>query len=204
MPVQPFHGETFVAFMDISGFTGMLAGDSRRALGALDVFYQAGYSVLGAAANNDRRVDGIFVSDCGILFVPGANSSVAKLKALLEAMEAIHRSVFEEAIQLTSSVAWGSFHYHDRIEFVGIDKTPLHGHAYLSAYRDNASGQPKLHPSESRILKQDLPDEVKTFLAGNEHPITRKCREETAHYYFEWMRPHGRMPHRPQPDVTMG
>jgi len=42
MPIQHFQGDTFVAFMDISGFKSMM-DEGQRALHALDAYYNAGF-----------------------------------------------------------------------------------------------------------------------------------------------------------------
>lgn len=64
MPIHDFHGETFVAFIDISGFKELMKNDD-DALKALSRLYQAGYNVL----QERNGVEGLFVFDCGILFV---------------------------------------------------------------------------------------------------------------------------------------
>ena len=61
-----FSGETFVAFMDISGFKELMK--QGKAINALDVFYEAGFDVL----ENSSHIEGIFVSDCGIVFARNA------------------------------------------------------------------------------------------------------------------------------------
>ena len=65
MTIQAYHGNTFVAFIDISGFKAMME-DRERARDALSSFFQTGYPVLKEQRNVDeyRRVDGLFVSDC--------------------------------------------------------------------------------------------------------------------------------------------
>ena len=57
MPVQNFHGDTFVAFLDISGFKELMKNDL-NALNALNIFYQAGYNVL----RDEPMIQGFFVS----------------------------------------------------------------------------------------------------------------------------------------------
>ena len=46
MPIADFKGETFVAFLDISGFKEMMKGDGSQAVYALDRLNVAGYDVL--------------------------------------------------------------------------------------------------------------------------------------------------------------
>jgi hypothetical protein len=128
MPLDPFDGTTFVAFMDISGFMKMMTEES-RAVHALDCFYQAGYDALHLQ-NGQPRVDGLFISDCGVLFVRGAGQdSHAGLQTLLDVVEKINRAVLASEVMLTTSTAHGAFSYHNRLEFPGIEKNPIFGNA---------------------------------------------------------------------------
>src|ERR1041384_6966844 len=136
MPVQAFQGNTFVAFMDIAGFKSMM-DDGQRAPSALDAFYNAGFSVLRDNQNRSAPVDGFFISDCGVLFVRGEDETLpARLESLCRVVGRIHKRTFNKAIQLTTSIAWGEFSYHERIEFPGIEKNPIHGNAYIAAFQD--------------------------------------------------------------------
>ena len=63
MAISNFSGETFVAYLDISGFKELMKDD--RAVDAMDQFYQAGYEYR----NIFQNVEGFFISDCGILYV---------------------------------------------------------------------------------------------------------------------------------------
>ena len=97
MPVPPFHGDTFVAFMDIAGFKNMMT-DGQRAEVALDAFYSAGFRVLRDHQNGNvhQRVDGFFISDCGVLFVRGDDQPpVFRLESLCRTIRKIHRRTFE-------------------------------------------------------------------------------------------------------------
>jgi hypothetical protein len=121
MPVQDFNGNTFVAFMDISGFKEMMK-DRNQAIKSLDRLYQSGFNVL--RDNND--INGFFISDCGILFVRNINVSIEQqLQSLLNVIENINRELLVEDIMLTTSISYGPFSYHRRIEFAGIEKNPI-------------------------------------------------------------------------------
>ena len=61
MPLVSFEGETFVAYLDISGFKYLMRNED-RAWRALDKFYNAGYLVLGIHRYDENVVDGLFVS----------------------------------------------------------------------------------------------------------------------------------------------
>jgi hypothetical protein len=187
MPMQDFSGDTFVAFTDIAGFKSMMK-DERRGPEALDALYFSGYKVIAEQPPEDPRVEGLFVSDCGVLFVPGVGNAVAKLESLLSAIERLNKLCFEQAVSLTTSVAWGNFSYHQRFEILGIAKSAIYGNAYVAAFIDNESDSPKLYPNECRVMKQNLPPEVIERFGRREGPIGSRSRETEKYYYFEWMR----------------
>jgi hypothetical protein len=199
MSIKNFHGETFVAFMDISGFKVFMK-DKDKAYKALDKFYNIGYDSLKSNSNqNDiNRVDGLFISDCGILFSRfcGENYSnldfqpyQASLRNLLNIIEQISRKMIRYEYMLTVSIAYGKFDYHERIVFSGMDKNFLLGNAYLDAYSDE-KGKPKLDPGQCRILINDQINGFWTYIQNlNEEPFNRisKKPNDTKHLYFYWM-----------------
>jgi len=175
MPVQDFHENTFVAFTDISGFKEMMK-NKKQAVKALDRLNQAGFNIL--QQSND--VNGFFISDCGILFVRNINRSMKEqLSSILEVVEKINRRLLTDNIMLTTSIAYGQFSYHQRIEFEGIEKNPIYGNAYVAAFLDNENGKPKIQPGQCRILENenyqiDFKSINRLIKRGN-------------HYYFYWM-----------------
>lgn len=82
-----FNGHTCVAFLDIAGFKKMM-NNRQKAYHALDCFYEIGYDELSNQANHTPQVNGLFVTDCGILFSTHDNDQevgkVAALKTLLQ------------------------------------------------------------------------------------------------------------------------
>jgi hypothetical protein len=69
MPISDFEGNTFIAFLDISGFKELMK-DGKKAWKAIDRLYQYGYDLISENnKQNDFRVEGLFVSDSGVLFV---------------------------------------------------------------------------------------------------------------------------------------
>jgi len=202
MPLESYHGKTFVAFIDISGFKALMK-NRQRAHKALDKFYQTGYEALSTDANRQHscRVDGIFISDCGILFsrLNGGNFRGSDNIHALENMLNIIRNIFVKMIRndllLTASIAYGEFDYEERIEFRGIEKNLMLGNAYLDAYLDNENGKPKLEPGQCRILFDDQLNELKRQIENsNEYPfnlIARK-QKDNKHLYFYWMLQNGR------------
>jgi len=148
MPLDDYEGTTFVSFTDISGFKEMMR-DRKEAALALDAFYQAGYDILQNQTANDHRVEGLFVSDGGVLFIRAANAeSPDALNALLRVIEDLSRRLLMAKVMLTTSVAYGQFSYRQRLEFPGIEKNPVYGYAYLDAYLDNSIGHPKIQPGQ--------------------------------------------------------
>jgi hypothetical protein len=186
MPLNDFTENTFVAYLDISGFKELMKKDS--AWKALDVFYSSGYHSL----QRNRIVEGFFVSDCGVLFVR-ANEHYGRLLidnliALLNVIKEINRKMAEHDLMLRTSIAYGSFTYRNRIEFTGIEKNPIYGNAYLSAVLDNEETRPKIEPTQCRIVKKNLPLRIEQF--GQDNPITElimERRNDSEHYYFYWM-----------------
>lgn len=190
MSVLPFpEANTFVAFIDIAGFKSMM-DDGQRGPLALDALYRAGFEVLrDHQLRHEPSVDGFFLSDCGVLFVRGEQESAdVRLASLCRVISQIHHRTFEKAIQLTTSIAWGIFSYKDRIEFPGIEKNPICGNAYITAFADN-EGLPKLYPGECRLRREGLPPDVVEFCTNRQGPIAGRMRETPLHFYYEWMRP---------------
>lgn len=152
MPIQDFTGETFIAFTDISGFKELMKND-QNALDALKIFYQSGYETL----SQNENVEGFFISDSGVLF--SRNGSVAKkLSNLLQVLEDINREMLRHNYMLTTSIAYGVFDYHGKIEFMGIEKNPIYGGAYVHALLDNETGVPRIQPGQCRLCKKNLPE----------------------------------------------
>jgi len=198
MPIEEFHGHTFVAFVDISGFKLMMK-TPKKAYRALDNFYQIGYDVLLEyhKENEERRIDGLFISDCGVLFSRRDNfnnddnhEKQRALKPLLDAIETISQRMINNDYLLTASIAYGKFDYQERIEFGGIDKNLMYGNAYLDAYLDNETGRPKLEPGHCRILKTDLNGQFwQQLKISDDPPFDRLISKpnDAKHLYFYWM-----------------
>ena len=188
MPLRPFNGNTFVAFVDIAGFKAMMADGQRGPL-ALDAFYTTGYRVLDQHREDQIKVDGLFITDCGILFVHNPEAGAEeRLVALCLIIKQIHKRVFKKAVQLTTSIAWGPFAYEERVEFPGIGKNEIYGNAYMDAFADNEAVEPRLYPSECRIKRTNLPADVNDALEQRIGVIGAHVRATPNHFYYEWMR----------------
>lgn len=191
MPINSFEGETFVAFTDISGFKNLMKEGS--APDALDRLYQIGYETL---QGNDQ-IEGLFVSDCGILFARDTENHEDAFLRMLKISRKINERMLVHDYMLTTSIAFGQFKYENRIEFPGIQKSPAYGNAYLAAYLDNETVKPAIQPGQCRIIKKKLPHEIETICKNKHYTSTdshNKLLEliqprgrDVDHYYFYWM-----------------
>ena len=174
MPIPDYHGDTFVAFADISGFKEMMK-KGEKAVRAIDRFYTSGYYTL----QRHNQVHGMFISDCAILFAHDGDGPNAKLRNILAAIEELNRDLLQHEIMLTTSIAYGEFSYHQTLEFPGIEKNPIYGNAYLASFLDNEAGTPRIQPGECRIVRRGLPD-----IDWTEMP---QIEETEKHYNYFWM-----------------
>jgi len=193
VPINNYDGDTFVAFLDISGFKELMRNE-KKAWKALDRLYQSGYEIL-IHQNNESRVEGIFISDKGVLFVRRNNrimlSTSESLKSLLVMIKRINERMKENDFMLTTSIAYGKFTYREKIEFEGIEKNPIYGNAYVSAFLDNKNGKPKIRPGQCRIVKENLPEDIiRSIEHRQDNDIFRMIRQrngDNKHYYYYWM-----------------
>lgn len=178
MAVSNFNGNTFVAFLDISGFKELMRNDS-DALEALRRLYQAGYDVL----QEQNGVEGFFVSDSGILFVR-TGTELEKLTKILNAIKSINKTMLRHNYMLTTSIAYGVFDYQDKLEFEGIEKNPIYGNAYVKAFLDNEKGSPKIQPGQCRLVNGNLPFEID--LENPSYHLLKAKAGDRKHLYFYW------------------
>ena len=192
---EDFEGNTFVGFMDISGFSQMVKRDEQSALDVLDQFYNSGFKALGKRSNSDPIIKGIFVSDCGVLFARSNSNESDEIKALkkmLIIINTINTQLIKAKIMLTSSIAYGLFKYQKRNIILGkINKQFICGRPYLKAYLDNSNeANPKIRPGECRILIDNLPNDVKSHIdtsITNQSDRFDKPLQDSNHYYYYWM-----------------
>jgi hypothetical protein len=189
MPLDNFDNDTFLAFTDISGFKKMMSREQGvPAIRALDNFFREGYQALSSQRKTGPRVDGLFISDCGILFVRNPQERPAlRLNALLRVVRDLNQRLLPHHLMLTTSIAYGQFRFENRIEFQGIEKNNVFGNAYVNAYLDQVGGFHKLQPGKCRVLLKNLPEQIlnEAANANNDcHQITKKDKHYL-HYY--WM-----------------
>jgi len=194
MPIKNYEGNTFVAYLDICGFKALMRSE-QKAWTALDKLYTYGYQAL-KQFKNQAKIEGVFVSDCGILFVrkPCIDNTLTSpetaLHPLLSVIRAINRNMLNNDFMLTTSIAYGPFKYQKRIEFVGIEKNPIYGNAYVSAYFDCENGLPKIQPGQCRLIKGSFPEgyDMESLNNGQFSGLLREKPGDAKHYYFYWMR----------------
>jgi hypothetical protein len=183
MPILGYDGNTFVAFVDLCGFKELMRSED-KAWRALDALYSTGYRVLRGNEHDASPVEGLFVSDSGILFVRGNLEEDGALSVVTR----INRTMLDADLMLSTSIAYGHFRYQERIEFVGIEKNPIYGDAYLSAYFDNTNGSPRIQPGQCRLVKSGLPTAgiLDEFHGGQFGKYFRTRPGDPQHYYFYW------------------
>ena len=191
MPVDDFFGNTFVAFIDISGFKNKLKIGIIDAETDLNSFYSIGYKLL----RNNSRIKGFFISDCGILIVdpidtlPPSQRYYDDLHTLLSVVKEINKSMLEKSIMLTTSIAYGYVQFKNPLEHGAILKIPLLGEGYLNAYLHSESDNPKLEPGQCRILKHKLPVELEQIQKEiiENFPEFRLLSKKNPYYNYYWM-----------------
>jgi hypothetical protein len=185
MPIQSFDGQTFVAFLDISGFKQLMRVNE-KAWHALDRLYQSGYERL----QQFPSVEGLFVSDSGILFVRNGLDLQHRLDNILQVLRLINRDMLESGYMLTTSVAYGDFKFQERIEFPGIGKSPIYGNAYVQSYADNSSGHPAIEPGYCRLVLKSIPFQFTSNAPSINQPASfrfmRQRAGDRSHVYFYW------------------
>lgn len=197
MGIYNFKGETYLAFVDISGFKHMMKNKDRIAKVVYE-FYNCGYNALDTYRYGDRRqyagIQGIFVSDCGILFVNKDHegelmeSKRDSLNQVLNVIKEINKGMIHNNVILTTSIAYGSLDCSEKLEFNGISKNPFYGDVYINAFMDNENPQIKIKPGECRVVRENLPENLITDESQNIYEnfnLLRKKKKD--HYYFYWM-----------------
>lgn len=201
MGIIDFYGETFVAYIDISGFKHIMKNKKLIAKVVYD-FYRCGYDVLNKYRNGDEpedaKVQGIFVSDCGIVFVNTVyeehknNLDIVResLDMLLGVIKDMNIRMLETDIMLTTSIAYGELYCTKKVEFKGISKNPVYGDAYLQAFLDSENRQNKLNSGECRIVKRNLPNNIINKESKEKYEYFRYLKDKgryRSHLYYYWM-----------------
>lgn len=205
MPIETFVGDTFVAYLDISGFKELMK-KGEKAKKALGFFYSTIYKVGERFCAPDNPEDLLDVnaalfSDCALLFprIPQSNLVRARedirrdrikgLRSILAFIQRVNQHLIlskDVPIMTICSIDYGKFRYEDRIEFEGIDKGFVVGKPFVNAFLDVERGKPKIQPGECRLLKDNL--NLNGDLPRNPSPLSL-LMPTRRHYYFHWMLP---------------
>ncbi len=193
MAIPDFDGKTFVAFLDISGFREMMK--KGKAFDALDKFYSFGYQVIDDQDPRDsKKLNGIFISDSGILFIDNTHckeSSCDQLTFLLEKIKEINQKMLDHNFMITTSISYGKFKFQDRFQIQGIIKNAVYGSAYVSAVLDSENGSPKIQPGECRVVEdEEFPFFHKLEKSQNNDTLSLVLKKagERNHLYYYWHR----------------
>lgn len=133
MPISNFLGETYVAFSDLNGFKEMMRNFDAAGK-ALDKLYRTVFDLKSKIEFSSLQT--LAVSDCAITFANN-NHNRAELPVILSFLKELHTEMINAEYLITSSVTYGRFSYHEKIELTGLDKNMLYGDAYLRAYLNN-------------------------------------------------------------------
>lgn len=147
--MRQFNANTFVCFLDISGFKRELKCNLQNAGNMLDTFYSAGYQAL----KSHPDLNGIFVSDCGIIF-PYKGTPTKRLVAILKAVKEINVRMLEKNFLTTASIAFGHVEYKRKFVFNRMKKNAIMGSGYLNAFLDNEDNDNKIIAGQVRIIKR--------------------------------------------------
>jgi len=149
--------ETFVAFLDISGFKKyMIDGNAPE---VLREYYQISFDEIERLNENrveNYRLGGLFISDSGIIFVRFGGEWIPALEILLDVIKSINIKMIERNHLTTCSIAFGWFQYENRISNQDVRKNPIYGQGYVNAFYDNEYGL-KMRPGDCRILTKGFP-----------------------------------------------
>jgi hypothetical protein len=192
MPLPDFEGETFLAFMDISGFKKLMK--ENKAQEALDNLHSHGYDII----DEHGDISAILASDSCILFVNNKleliDDTKYYLSLLLDKVKEMNRNLIKDKIMVTTSIAYGQFRYEKRVEFNRIEKNHFFGNVYVDAFLDNEYDNKKIKPGECRLLVNKFPESVKNYLKYQDSLDSPSAetslgllRKEGKYYYFYWM-----------------
>ena len=194
---ERYENETLVAFVDISGFKLMMK-NSKDAESCLKAFYSSGFQILKEYRQVRPYINGIFVSDCGILFVDNDNNNYDKevcVKNLLKIIEELNSRMIRHDIMLTSSISYGMFKHINLEEHKYIEKMPFYGDGYLKAYLNAEIEKPNMEPGQCRIAKKEIPEEFLSYFSPNLRCVERGTlglktineKYDDKFLYFYWM-----------------
>lgn len=186
--VESYHGKSYVAYLDISGFAEMMK-DLDSAKTVLNDFYTTIFDYCETQNTGFPRISMIAASDCCVLFTrkSGKSDRLSGLSLILDFVRQVNRKYIltdrSQPFMTTCSVAYGRFDYEDRRDSADLRKNYLFGMPYLKVVLDQNQGKPKIRASECRLLKQTIPN---LRMLQNESPSSLILRRGRRHYFY-WM-----------------
>jgi len=198
--VEDHHGETYVAFLDISGFKRKVRDNVALAASILDKFYGTIYNVC-SSINREKRLlrlpelNIIVASDCAVVFSRMSvrdsrnndlvRNNVDYLTPILSFVKEVNRililSQSPAPVLTTCSIAHGDFIYEDRREFGYLKKNCFLGTPYMSAFQDNENLRDR--PGYCRLVRENL-HLPSTLSRDDSLSLLHKTPK---YYYFYWM-----------------
>lgn len=197
--VKDYHGDTCVAFLDVSGFKREVKADINLAASTLNKFYQKIYDVCLSINEINKptsfpKVNMIVASDCAVVFSRTSkrrNTSLTTrkiriLKVILDFIQQVNCLFIDPssppAILTTCSVAYGLFVYQDKRELSDLRKNCFLGTPYMEAFMDNE--ELKFQPGYSRLLRKRL--DLRLSDLPKNKPFSL-LTEQNQYWYFYWM-----------------
>jgi hypothetical protein len=164
------------------------------ALKVLRRFFKIGYDKTNPQERHyDNQIQGLFVSDCCVLWTVESDSNkVILISLILKAIRDINKAVLDdplmkrEKIMLKTSVAYGEFEYIETQCHQLIQKELIFGDAYIRAFDDNSA---RLDPGLCRlVVDEKFPDAIKSIINGNENKgeFLRLVKKKGNKFYFFW------------------
>lgn len=207
MPIASYHGEeTYVAYLDISGFKKLMDSSYRNgtneAIEVLDLFYNTISSLIMKNDKDSKKseISVLMFSDSAILYVRNSpnNLEVEGLIDLLLLLKDINVSLFNSKFNIltTSSLSFGDFHYNRQDVTTNVTQSFIYGKGYVSSYLNNEQWKPKIEPGQCRISKIDLPINMVDLIQGRRrdklsdeqinliHKITSLDHDDKNYYYI--------------------
>jgi hypothetical protein len=166
---RSFDGNTWVAFLDVSGFKEMMK-ITPNADNALNKFYKTIFKAVIVANHNFPKdmfssgrttISSLVVSDCAVIFVDNQKAPVdvnRDLFRLLSIVSSINRDLISSQVTprliTTCAISCGQFKYVNRGQDMHTEKNFFYGDAYIKAYFGNE--ELKRFPGHCRILEKEV------------------------------------------------
>ncbi len=200
--INPFNGNTWVAYFDIMGFKHFM--DEEKGLNVLNKYLDDAFHILepNQTTNNPQKIDGIFFSDSGVIFY-SENLPSEDISNLLHGLNEILKSIQELNTKfITPSVNWGNFSfltksavafgefiYEKKDEHIHISKGPVYDRGYVKACQSVEKDQPhKMEIGEVRIVLDDsLRNIIEREKQNTIYPELKYLYQiSDTHCYYSW------------------